>query len=94
MRCVRDLREARMQGSGLRHSGIAADLCAHNVTPHIAHNISGRRTAVDGRTTRPAGYAVSQRKRKRIKEPFGWARPIGALVWAPLRVMPEIFIKQ
>ena len=72
MRCVRDLREARMQGSGLRHSGIAADLRAHNVTPHIAHNISGRRTAVDGRTTRHAGYAVSQRKRKRIKEPFGW----------------------
>jgi len=74
MRCVRDLREARMQGSGLRRSGIAADLRAHNVTPHIAHNISGRRTAVDGRTTRHAGYAVSQRKRKRIKEPFGWGK--------------------
>ena len=45
-----------------------------NVTPHIAQNISGRRSAVDGRTIRHAGYAVSQRKRKRIEEPFGWAR--------------------
>jgi hypothetical protein len=44
---------------------------ALNVTPHIAKNISGRRYAVDSRTTRHAGYAVSQRKRKRIEEPFG-----------------------
>jgi hypothetical protein len=33
--------------------------------------LSGRRSAVDGRTARHAGYAVSQRKRKRIEEPFG-----------------------
>jgi hypothetical protein len=94
IRCVRDLREARMRGSGLDAAAFVADMRALDVTPHIAQNISGRSSAVDGRTTRHAGYAVSQRKRKRIKEPFGWARPIGALVWAPLRVMPEIFIKQ
>jgi hypothetical protein len=47
---------------------------ALNVTPHIAQNISGRRSAIDSRTTRHPGYAVSQRKRKRIEEPFGWAR--------------------
>jgi hypothetical protein len=44
------------------------------VASHIAQNISGRRSAVDGRTTRHAGYAVSQRKRKRIEEPFGWGK--------------------
>jgi hypothetical protein len=60
----------------LRHPGydaaaVLADMRALNVTPHIAQNISGRRSAVDGRTTRHAGYAVSQRKRKRIEEPFG-----------------------
>jgi len=81
-----------MQGSGLRHSGIAADLRAHNVTPHIAHNISGRRTAVDGRTTRHAGYAVSQRKRKRI-EPFGWGRTIGGLARPMLRGVEKLGFK-
>src|SRR5436190_1564110 len=40
------------------------------VTPHVAQN-EGRR-AIDGRTTRHAGYAVSRRKRKRIEECFGW----------------------
>jgi len=45
------------------------------VTPHVAQN-EGRRggSAIDGRTTRHAGYAVSQRKRKRIEECFGWMK--------------------
>ncbi len=34
-------------------------------------------SAIDGRTTRHAGYAVSQRKRKQIEEPFGWAKTVG-----------------
>jgi transposase len=49
--------------------------CRHmNVTPHVAQN-TGRAggSAVDARTTRHAGYAVSQKKRKRIEECFGWA---------------------
>ena len=45
------------------------------VTPHVAQNTSGRRSAIDGRTTRHPGYAVSQRIRKRVEEAFGWARP-------------------
>lgn len=49
-----------------------ANLRAIGVTPHVAQNLSGRRSAIDGRTTRHAGYAVSQRIRKRIEEPFGW----------------------
>ena len=46
------------------------------VTPHVAQNISNRRSAIDGRTTRHPGYAVSQRIRKRIEEAFGWIKEI------------------
>ena len=46
-----------------------------NVTPHIAQNTT-RRSAIDGRTTRHPGYAVSQRIRKRIEEGFGWMKTI------------------
>ena len=46
------------------------------VTPHVAQNTSGRSSAIDGRTTRHAGYAVSQRIRKRIEEAFGWIKTI------------------
>jgi hypothetical protein len=50
------------------------------VTLHVIQN-EGRRggSAIDGRTTRHAGYAVSQRKRKRIEECFGWMKTIGLL---------------
>lgn len=61
------------------------DLRALNVTPHIAQNESGRRSAIDGRTTRHPSYAVSQRKRKRTEEPFGWAKTIGGLARPMLR---------
>jgi transposase len=43
-------------------------------TPHVAQNTSGRRSAIDGRTTRHAGYEVSQRVRKRVEEIFGWVK--------------------
>jgi len=46
------------------------------VTPHVAQNTSGRSSAIDGRTTRHGGYAVSQRIRKRIEEAFGWIKTI------------------
>ena len=49
------------------------------VTPHVARNLAGRRSAIDGRTTRPAGYAISQKKRKRIEECFGWLKTIALL---------------
>ena len=45
--------------------------------PHVAQNNTNRRSAIDGRTTRHRGYAVSQQKRKRIEEPFGWMKTIG-----------------
>jgi len=47
------------------------------VTPHVAQNDTNRPSAIDGRTTRHEGYAVSQRKRKRVEEVFGWMKTIG-----------------
>ena len=49
---------------GYDTQGCVADLRERKVTPHVAQNTSGRRSAIDGRTTRHVGYAVSQRKRK------------------------------
>ena len=45
-------------------------------TPHVAQNTTNRSSAIDGRTTRHAGHAMSQRIRKRIEEPFGWIKTI------------------
>jgi transposase len=50
------------------------ELRAMKVTPHVAQNTNGRRSAIDGRTTRHGGYLVSQRIRKRIEEAFGWIK--------------------
>jgi transposase len=52
------------------------ELRTMRVTPHVAQNASGRRSAIDGRTTRHGGYAVSQRIRKRIEEAFGWMKTV------------------
>ena len=70
---------------GYDASAFVADLRVLNVTPHIAQNLNGRRSAIDGRTTRHPGYAVSQQKRKRIEEPFGWGKTIGGLARPMLR---------
>lgn len=67
-----------------------AELRAINVTPHLAQNTGGRRSAIDGRTTRHAGYAVSQRIRKRIEEAFGWAKTVAGLRKARHRGLPRI----
>jgi transposase len=52
------------------------ELRSMNVRAHVAQNTSGRRSAIDGRTTRHAGYALSQRIRKRIEEGFGWTKTV------------------
>ena len=50
------------------------------ITPHVAQNITEHRgSAIDGRTSRHPGYAVSQRYRKRVEEVFGWLKTIGQL---------------
>ena len=57
-----------------------ADLRACRVTPHLAQNDKRRGgSAIDQRTTRHPGYEVSQRKRKRVEEIFGWLKTVGLL---------------
>lgn len=55
-----------------------ADARQAGFTPHVAQNTSGRRSAIDRRTTRHVGYEISQRIRKRVEEPFGWIKTVGA----------------
>jgi transposase len=49
------------------------------VTPHVAQNTTKRSSRIDERTTRHAGYELSQRKRKRIEEVFGWIKTVGLM---------------
>lgn len=67
-----------------------------NVTPHVARNDAPtktgkrRRSAIDGRTTRHAGYAISQRIRKRIEEPFGWIKTSAGFAQTKLRGLAKV----
>jgi transposase len=56
-----------------------AELRAMHVTPHIAQHTTGRRSAIDARTTRHPGYTISQRKRKLVEQGFGWMKTVGGL---------------
>jgi len=58
-------------------SEFIAALRARQVTPHVAQNQAGRRSAIDGRTTSHGGYRWSQRLRKRVEEIFGWIKTVG-----------------
>ena len=84
---MRSLR-AHLEASGItagplfhpvdRHDRMGAREAA--VTPHVAQNQHERRTsAIDERTTRHEGYGISQRKRKRVEEIFGWIKTIAWL---------------
>jgi transposase len=60
--------------------GLVRELRERNVTPHVSQNTNRPGgSALDGRTTRHAGYQVSQQKRKRIEEVFGWLKTVGML---------------
>jgi transposase len=61
-----------------------------NITPHVAQNNQNRVSAIDERTTRHAGYEVSQRKRKRVEESFGWMKIIGLLKKVKLRGLEKV----
>jgi transposase len=56
-----------------------AEVRAMQVTPHIAQHTTRRRSAIDARTTRHPGYAISQQKRKLVEQGFGWMKTIGGL---------------
>jgi IS5 family transposase len=65
---------------GFDTQGFVAECRNIQVTPHVAQNDKRRGgSAIDGRTTRHAGYAISQRKRKRIEECFGWLKTIALM---------------
>jgi transposase len=59
--------------------GFVAALRSLGLRPHVAQNTTRQASAIDGRTTRHAGYAVSQQKRKRVEEVFGWVKTVALL---------------
>lgn len=64
------------------------DLRDCGVTPHIAQKV--RYSVIDGRTTQRPGYPVSQRKRKRVEEIFGWLKTIGMMRKTRHRGLPRV----
>lgn len=64
---------------GYDSADFIGELRERNITAHVAQNDTNRRSAIDGRTTRHPGYAISQRVRKRIEEAFGWMKTIGPM---------------
>ena len=65
-----------------------ADLRQKCVTPHVAQKT--RSSAIDGRTTRHTGYAVSSRKRKLVEEAFGWAKTIAGCAKVKVRGLARV----
>jgi len=65
---------------GFDTRGFVAECRNLRVTPHVAQNHARPGgSAIDGRTARHPGYAISQRKRKRIEECFGWLKTIALM---------------
>lgn len=60
------------------------------IAPHVARNTTGRRSAVDGRTARGKGYAISQQVRKRIEQGFGWVKTVGDLRKLPVLGLAKV----
>ncbi len=61
------------------------------VTPHVTQNTARRGgSAIDGRTTRHAGYAKSQHARPRVEPAFGWLKTIAWLRKIKLRGLPKV----
>jgi transposase len=63
-----------------------------NVTPHVAQNLHARKatSAIDGRTTQSPGYQLSQARRPRIEESFGWGKTVGLLDKLRHRTLPRV----
>ena len=75
---VRPAHARRRQG--LSHEGLRGASAHARRSPRTSRRIEGRHTpGLDARTTRHAGYAISQRKRKRVEEIFGWMKAYGGL---------------
>lgn len=75
---------------GYDAADFVAGLREINVTPHVAQNTTRRRSTIDGRTTRHEGYEVSQRKRKRVEEVFGWGKVVGTIRKVKVRGLQRV----
>jgi transposase len=73
---------------GYDAAGFVADLRQACVTPHVAQK--SRHSAIDGRTTRHEGYALSIKHRKRIEEAFGWAKTVGGMAHTVYRGVERV----
>jgi transposase len=73
---------------GYDSADFVADLRQACVTPHVAQK--ARHSAIDGRTTRHPGYALSQKRRKKIEEPFGWAKTVGGMAQTVYRGVERV----
>ena len=60
------------------------------VTPQVAQNTSGRRSAVPDAIAQTDGYAVSQQKRKLIEQGFGWAKTVGRIRQVMVRGLERV----
>jgi hypothetical protein len=69
---------------------LVATLQAMNVTPHVAQNNKNRRSAIDGRTTRHGGYALSQSRRPIIERAFGWLKTVAGMRKVKLRGLEKV----
>lgn len=67
------------------------DACLEmKVTPHVAQNTSGRRSAVPDAIAETDGYAISQQKRKLIEQGFGWAKTVGRIRQVMVRGLERV----
>ncbi len=73
---------------GYDAAGFVSDLRQACVMPHVAQ--TSRYSAIDGRTIRHEGYALSQKHRKKIEEPFGWAKTVGGMAQTMYRGIERV----
>lgn len=67
------------------------DACVEmKVTPHVAQNTSGRKSAVPDEIAQTEGYAMSQRRRKLIEQGFGWAKTVGSIRQVTVRGLKRV----
>jgi hypothetical protein len=69
---------------------LVSTLQAMNITPHVAQNNKNRRSAIDGRTTRHRGYAMSQSRRPIIERAFGWLKRVAGMRKVKLRGLEKV----
>ena len=75
---------------GYDTANFVEELRLRGVTPHVAQNTTNRRSAIDDRTTRHEGYGISQRKRKRVEEIFGWQKVIAGIRKVKVRGLDRV----